>query len=66
MEMWIEPPFYLCYGKHIHIGQYTYINMHCNFIDDGTITIGDQIMFGPCVTIATVGNLCKVLRKINE
>lgn len=27
-----------------------------NFIDDGVITIGKRVMFGPAVTIATVGH----------
>ncbi|MGN0977910.1 MAG: DapH/DapD/GlmU-related protein [Faecousia sp.] len=54
--IWIEPPFYFCYGKHISIGQGSYLNVNCNFIDDGTITIGKAVMFGPAVTIATVGH----------
>lgn len=53
---WIEPPFYFCYGKHISIGKGSYINVNCNFIDDGEITIGEKVMFGPAVTIATVGH----------
>lgn len=53
---WIEPPFYFCYGRHISIGKGTYINVNCNFIDDGHITIGDGCLFGPAVTIATVGH----------
>lgn len=55
-DIWIEPPFYFCYGKHISIGKGTYINVNCNFIDDGIITIGEKVMFGPAVTIATVGH----------
>lgn len=53
---WIEPPFYFCYGKHISIGEGSYVNVNCNFIDDGQITIGKKVMFGPAVTIATVGH----------
>ena len=53
---WIEPPFYFCYGTHIRLGRECYINVNCNFIDDGIITIGDSVMFGPAVTIATVGH----------
>ena len=53
---WIEPPFYFCYGTHIRLGKECYINVNCNFIDDGIITIGDNVMFGPAVTIATVGH----------
>ena len=54
--IWIEPPLYFCYGKHISIGKGTYINVNCNFIDDGPITIGEGCLFGPAVTIATVGH----------
>lgn len=55
-EAWIEPPFYFCYGKHIFVGKGSYINVNCNFIDDGEIIIGEKVMFGPAVTIATVGH----------
>lgn len=55
-DAWIEPPFYFCYGKHISIGKGSYINVNCNFIDDGEIMIGEKVMFGPAVTIATVGH----------
>ena len=55
-EFWIEPPFHFCYGRHISIGKFSYINMNCNFIDDGRITIGKNVLIGPAVTIATVGH----------
>lgn len=54
--VWIEPPLYFCYGRHISIGDGCYINFNCNFVDDGQITIGERVMFGPAVTIATVGH----------
>lgn len=53
-KAWIEPPFYFCYGTHIEIGEGSYINFNCNFVDDGYIKIGKNVMFGPAVTIATV------------
>lgn len=53
---WIEPPFYFCYGTNITIGDGTYINVNCSFIDDGCITIGERVMFGPSVNIATVSH----------
>lgn len=53
---WIEPPFYFCYGRNISIGEGSYLNFNCNFVDDGKITIGKRVMFGPAVTIATVGH----------
>lgn len=55
-DSWIEPPFYFCYGTHISLGKGCYINVNCNFIDDGQISIGDGVLFGPGVTIATVGH----------
>lgn len=56
VNIWMEPPFYCCYGTHIKFKGGAYINFNCNFVDDGTITIGDKVMFGPAVTIATVGH----------
>ena len=55
-EAWIEPPFYFCYGRHIVLGEGTYVNFNCNFVDDGMITVGKNVLFGPAVTIATVGH----------
>lgn len=55
-EAWIEPPFYFCYGRHIILGEGTYVNFNCNFVDDGMITVGKNVLFGPAVTIATVGH----------
>lgn len=56
VNAWIEPPFYFCYGRNISVGKGTYINMNCNFIDDGLIKIGENVLFGPAVTLATVGH----------
>lgn len=53
---WIEPPFYFCYGTNIELGEGVYINFNCNFVDDTRIVVGDRTMFGPAVTIATVGH----------
>jgi len=55
-KAWIEPPFYFCYGTNIELGEGTYINFNCNFVDDTKIIVGKNCMFGPAVTIATVGH----------
>lgn len=55
-KAWIEPPFYFCYGYNIELGENSYINFNCNFVDDGKIIIGKNVLFGPSVTIATVGH----------
>lgn len=58
-KAWIEPPFYCCYGTNITLGENTYINMNCSFIDDGKIIVGKAVMFGLGVAIATVGHPVK-------
>lgn len=56
VKAWVEPPFYCCYGTNITLGEGVYLNMNCSFIDDGKITIGNRVMFGANVVIATVGH----------
>ena len=56
IKAWIEPPFYCCYGTNISIGVGSYLNFNCNFVDDGKIVIGNNVLIGPAVTIATVGH----------
>ena len=51
----IEPPIYFRYGKHILVGEGTCIDLNCNFIDDGMITIGKNVIIGPAVTVITSG-----------
>lgn len=56
VHAWIEPPFYFCYGSNIKLSGSCYINTGCTFLDDGEILIGDRVLFGPGVSIATVGH----------
>jgi acetyltransferase-like isoleucine patch superfamily enzyme len=53
---WIEPPFGCCYGSRIRIGRGTYINMNCMFVDDARITLGNRVMMGPAVCLATTSH----------
>lgn len=46
----------LLLGTNIEIGEGTYINFNCNFVDDTKIIIGKDVLFGPAVTMATVGH----------
>ena len=56
VNAWIEPPFYFCYGTHIKLQDHVYINMNCTMIDDGSITIGKNVMIGSNVSIITTGH----------
>lgn len=60
---WVEPPLYFCYGRNIQMGKGCYINFNCNFVDDGPIIFGDNVLIGPGVTISAVGHpVCPELR----
>ncbi len=52
----ITPPVYFDYGKHTFIGKDFYANFDCIFLDVNTITIGDNVMFGPRVGLYTAGH----------
>jgi maltose O-acetyltransferase len=51
--VWIEAPFYCDYGEHIYIGDDTFINYNCVFLDSNQITIGRNVLIGPGVQIYT-------------
>ena len=50
----IFPPFYTDCGKNIHIGKNVFINTCCHFQDQGGIFIGDGVLIGHNVTMATL------------
>lgn len=54
---WIEPPFHANWGgKHIYMGSQIYINFNLTVVDDGNVYIGNKVMCGPNVTIATANH----------
>ena len=54
---YIEPPFHANWGgKHVHFGKKVYANFNLTMVDDTHIYVGDNVMFGPNVTIATAGH----------
>lgn len=62
---YIEPPLYANWGGlHVHFGKNVYANFHLTLVDDGHIFVGDAVMFGPNVTVATAGHpIDPVLRR---
>lgn len=50
------PPFYTDCGKNIHIGKRVFINMGCKFQDQGGIFIGDGVLIGHNVVLATLNH----------
>lgn len=50
------PPFYTDCGKNIHVGKNVFINSGCRFQDQGGITIGDGVLIGHNVVLATLNH----------
>ncbi|OOF84911.1 galactoside O-acetyltransferase [Rodentibacter ratti] len=52
----INAPFHCDYGINIKVGKNFFANYHCVMLDNGGITIGDDVMFAPNVSLYTVGH----------
>jgi len=52
----IFPPLYINYGKHTKIGKRVFINFDCTFLDLGGITIDDDVLIAPKVSLLTEGH----------
>ncbi len=50
------PPFYTDCGKNITVGKNVFINACCKFQDQGGIIIGDGVLIGHNVTLATLNH----------
>lgn len=55
-SIYVTPPVYVDYGRHVEIGENFYCNMDCIFLDVNRITIGDNVMIGPRVGFYTAGH----------
>ncbi|MGY3571895.1 sugar O-acetyltransferase [Vibrio paucivorans] len=53
---YIEPPLQANWGINTHLGNNVYANFNLTLVDDTDIYIGDSVMIGPNVTIATAGH----------
>ena len=52
----IMPPFYCDYGFHIHVGKGFFANYNCTILDVGKVTIGENVLLAPNVSIYTAGH----------
>lgn len=52
-RLWLLLPFRFTYGCNISLGDDTFVNMNCTFLDSGLITIGNRCLIGPDVKIYT-------------
>jgi len=49
-------PLYINYGKNTRIGKNVFINFDCTFLDLGGITIEDNVLIAPKVSILSEGH----------
>lgn len=50
---YIEPPFHANWGgKNMHFGDGVYANFNLTLVDDCDIFVGDNVLFGPNVTVS--------------
>jgi acetyltransferase-like isoleucine patch superfamily enzyme len=50
------PPFYATGGSETRLGENVFVNQNCTFYDLGGLSIGDDVMIGPNVSIITSGH----------
>ncbi|PRR82071.1 sugar O-acetyltransferase [Clostridium vincentii] len=55
-EFFIEPPFRCDYGYNISVGKNFYSNYNCIILDCAKVTIGDNVLFAPNVSLFTAGH----------
>ena len=55
-EVFIEQPFRCDYGKNIEVGNNFFANYNCVILDVAKVTIGENVMFAPNVSIYTAGH----------
>lgn len=49
-------PLYINYGKHTKIGKHVFINFDCTLLDLGGITIDDNVLIAPRVSLLSEGH----------
>lgn len=52
----IEPPFRCDYGANIYVGKNFYANFECIILDQCPIRVGDNVFFGPRVSLYSAGH----------
>lgn len=50
------PPVYSDHGINLEVGRNVFVNQGCRFNDIGGIEIGDEVMFGPDVSLISSGH----------
>ena len=62
--VWIETPFFCDYGENISIGENTFVNTNCMFLDNNKISIGKNGLIAPYVQIYTASHPLKASERL--
>jgi maltose O-acetyltransferase len=66
-DVWMQPPFFCDYGRHIFLGRRVFFNFNCVVLDVCPVRIGDFTLFGPSVQIYTATHPLEAeLRRTSE
>ena len=52
----LNPPFYCDYGSNIFVGKNCFINYNCTILDNARVTLGENCLLAPNVSIYTAGH----------
>ena len=55
-NIFVEQPFQCDYGYNIHVGENFYANVNCVILDGAPVTIGDDVLLAPNVSLCTAGH----------
>jgi maltose O-acetyltransferase len=64
--VWIETPFFCDYGVNIEIGENTFVNTNCIFLDNNKIIIGKNGLIAPYVQIYTATHPLKASDRLYQ
>ncbi|GKS13502.1 galactoside O-acetyltransferase [Paenibacillus chitinolyticus] len=62
----IEPPFRCDYGYNISLGESFYANYNLTVLDCNRVTIGNNVLIGPNVSVFTAGHAIHPELRVNE
>lgn len=65
-KVFVENGFKCNLGYNIEVGENFYCNFNCTIYDAGKVKIGNNVMFGPCVTLCTATHPTKASERLNE
>jgi maltose O-acetyltransferase len=63
-DVWIEPPFFVDYGENVSIGDGSFVNVNCVFLDSAEIRIGANALIGPGVQLLTASHPLRAADRI--